>query len=69
MSKPAIFSEWTNSELEKISIQIPQRGHFAGQPVLVIHDDGVSGAEAPMLFDRGTQNWLLKQIVYLSVRG
>lgn len=66
MRQPAIFSEWTNGELEKISIKIPTGGSFAGQPCLVIHDDGLNGLEAPMLFDRGTQNWLLLQIARLQ---
>ena len=67
MSNNAIFSEWINSELEKMSIVIPVSGSFSGKPVLVIHDnDFEGGTKAPMLFDRGTQNWLLIQIARLQ---
>jgi len=64
--RPLKLSEWINGELEKISIVVPMDGKFKGKPVLVIHDDGIHGTQAPMLFDTGTQNWLLKRIAELQ---
>ncbi|MEM8866566.1 MAG: hypothetical protein AAGF31_13565 [Planctomycetota bacterium] len=51
-----------NSQGERISIRKMSASHkFAGQYVLVIHDDPPphgSGVEAPMLLDADTAAWL-----------
>ncbi len=67
MSKDREIS-FRNSENEKISIAYSDNGEFAGQPILIIHDDedrfGRS-AEAPMLLDEPTINWLERQFTHI----
>ena len=54
-----IISSHVNSENEKISIESSDKGPFAGQLILIIHDDVKSGGtKAPILLDEGTRNWL-----------
>lgn len=59
---PEIVATYTNSEGEEMTIERVTRGDFAGQLVLVIHDDYPSKVRAPMLLDEGTREWLLMQL-------
>ncbi len=58
-----VISEYVNSENEKISIKSCDSGPFAGQLILVIHDDArAGGTQAPMLLDNGTMCWLTNML-------
>ena len=56
------MSQYTNSEQEKIGVELCRKAPFAGKPVLIIYDDPPSPRTAPMLFDKGVAEFLLGQI-------
>lgn len=59
MSEPLVVASYTNGEGEQVTIEQVADGAFAGQYLLVIHDDPPVGTKAPMLLDLGTAGWLL----------
>lgn len=52
------LSEHTNSEGERITIDLINDGAFAGRQVLCVRDDPPGTAIAPHLLDDGTKKWL-----------
>lgn len=53
-----VVASHTNSERELLTIERANSEAFAGQLLLVIHDDGPLDLKAPMLLDEGTQRFL-----------
>lgn len=64
-----IIANHVNSEGEIITIRRCTDGEFAGQLLLVIHDDGPLDTEAPTLLDEGTQEWLLSFLLSQKERA
>lgn len=64
---PDLVAQHTNSEGERISIERVTTGDFAGQLLLVIHDDGMLATRAPTLLDEGMQDWLRRQLDAIGV--
>ena len=64
------MTSYTNSEGERVSIERATAPAFAGQLLLVIHDDPPprgTGVRAPMLLDAGTRAWLVEQLTEAEV--
>ena len=60
-----VMSSHVNSQNEKISIESSDSGAFAGQLLLVMHDDNAYhgwGTKAPMLLDKSTITWLMQTL-------
>ena len=59
-----LISEHKNTQGELITLERVKPGNpkFAGQLLLVIHDNGHTETAAPMLFDRSTAVWLKEAI-------
>ena len=58
-----VMSSHVNSQNEKISIESIDKGQFAGQLLLVVHDDKKAGGTvAPMLLDKSTITWLMQTL-------
>lgn len=53
-----VVASHTNSERELLTIERANSEAFAGQFLLVIHDDPPLAVKAPMLLDEGTQQFL-----------
>ena len=59
-----VMSSHVNSQNEKISIESCDSGAFAGQLLLVMHDDNAyhGCTKAPMLLDKSTITWLMQTL-------